>query len=123
MLDFAGSNERGIAFAHRVYTLTIEDRQQFQIAPERVFPTRNTVLPNPGHGFFIVTEASLSFLGLGIQPPTPAWGSMVADGRNFLLNAWWVSTFPGLASVILVLCINLFGEAMRDILDPKLKIE
>ncbi|MCB0250280.1 MAG: ABC transporter permease [Anaerolineae bacterium] len=74
-------------------------------------------------GFFIVTEASLSFLGLGIQPPTPAWGSMVADGRNFLLNAWWVSTFPGLAIVILVLCINLFGEAMRDILDPKLKIE
>lgn len=74
-------------------------------------------------GFFIVTEASLSFLGLGIQPPTPAWGSMVADGRNFMLNAWWVSTFPGLAIVILVLSINLFGEAMRDILDPKLKIE
>ena len=74
-------------------------------------------------GFFIVTEASLSFLGLGIQPPTPAWGSMVADGRNFLLNAWWVSTFPGLAIVLLVLSINLFGEALRDILDPRLKIE
>lgn len=74
-------------------------------------------------GFFIVTEASLSFLGLGIQPPTPAWGSMVADGRNNLLNAWWVSTFPGLAIVILVLAINLFGEALRDILDPRLKIE
>ncbi len=74
-------------------------------------------------GFFIVTEASLSFLGLGIQPPTPAWGSMVADGRNNLLNAWWVSTFPGLAILVLVLCINLFGEALRDILDPRLKIE
>ena len=74
-------------------------------------------------GFFIVTEASLSFLGLGIQPPTPAWGSMVADGRNLMLNAWWVSTFPGLAIVILVLSINLLGEALRDILDPKLKIE
>lgn len=74
-------------------------------------------------GFFIVTEASLSFLGLGIQPPTPAWGSMVADGRNLMLNAWWVSTFPGLAIVVLVLSINLFGEALRDILDPKLKIE
>jgi peptide/nickel transport system permease protein len=74
-------------------------------------------------GFFIVTEASLSFLGLGIQPPTPAWGSMVADGRNYLLNAWWVATFPGLAILILVLCINLFGEALRDILDPRLKIE
>ncbi|MCP4165117.1 MAG: ABC transporter permease [Chloroflexi bacterium] len=74
-------------------------------------------------GFMIVTEASLSFLGLGIQPPTPAWGSMVADGRNSLLNAWWVSTMPGLAIVFLVLAINLFGEGLRDILDPRLKIE
>ncbi|NUQ37479.1 MAG: ABC transporter permease [Caldilineales bacterium] len=74
-------------------------------------------------GFMIVTEASLSFLGLGIQPPTPAWGSMVADGRNTLLNAWWVSTIPGLAIVFLVLAINLFGEGLRDILDPRLKIE
>ncbi len=74
-------------------------------------------------GFMIVTEASLSFLGLGIQPPTPAWGSMVADGRNYLLNAWWVSTMPGLAIVGLVLAINLFGEGLRDILDPRLKIE
>ncbi len=74
-------------------------------------------------GFMIVTEASLSFLGLGIQPPTPAWGSMVADGRNYLLNAWWVSTMPGLAIVGLVLAINLFGEGLRDILDPRLKID
>jgi ABC-type dipeptide/oligopeptide/nickel transport system permease subunit len=74
-------------------------------------------------GFMIVTEASLSFLGLGIQPPTPAWGSMVADGRNYLLNAWWVSTVPGLAIVGLVLAINLFGEGLRDILDPRLKVE
>jgi ABC-type dipeptide/oligopeptide/nickel transport system permease subunit len=74
-------------------------------------------------GFMIVTEASLSFLGLGIQPPTPAWGSMVADGRNYLLNAWWVSTMPGLAIVGLVLAINLFGEGLRDILDPRLRIE
>ena len=74
-------------------------------------------------GFMIVTEASLSFLGLGIQPPIPAWGSMVADGRNYLLNAWWVSTMPGLAIVGLVLAINVFGEGMRDILDPRLKIE
>ncbi|MCS6826548.1 MAG: ABC transporter permease [Caldilinea sp.] len=74
-------------------------------------------------GFMIVTEASLSFLGLGIQPPTPAWGSMVADGRNHLLNAWWVSTMPGMAIVVLVLAINLFGEGLRDVLDPRLKIE
>lgn len=74
-------------------------------------------------GFFIVTEASLSFLGLGIQPPTPAWGSMVAEGRNVMLTAWWVSTLPGLAILLLVLSLNLFGEGLRDILDPRLKVE
>jgi len=74
-------------------------------------------------GFMIIMEASLSFLGLGIQPPTPAWGSMVAAGRDYLLTAWWVSTLPGIAIVILVLGINIFGEGLRDILDPRLKIE
>jgi len=74
-------------------------------------------------GFMIITEASLSFLGLGIQPPTPAWGSMVAAGRDYLLTSWWVSTMPGIALLILVLAINLFGEGLRDILDPRLKIE
>ena len=74
-------------------------------------------------GFFIVTEASLSFLGLGIQPPTPAWGSMVAEGRDVLLTAWWVSTLPGLAIVLLVLSLNVFGEGLRDILDPRLKVD
>lgn len=74
-------------------------------------------------GFMIITEASLSFLGLGIQPPTPAWGSMVSAGRDYLLTAWWVSTLPGVAIVILVLAINVFGEGLRDILDPRLKIE
>jgi peptide/nickel transport system permease protein len=74
-------------------------------------------------GFFIVMEASLSFLGLGIQPPTPAWGSMVAEGRDVILTAWWVSTIPGLAIVLLVLSLNVFGEGLRDILDPRLKVE
>jgi peptide/nickel transport system permease protein len=74
-------------------------------------------------GFFIVTEASLSFLGLGIQPPTPAWGSMVAEGRDVMLTAWWVSTLPGLTIVLLVLSLNVFGEGLRDILDPRLKVE
>jgi len=74
-------------------------------------------------GYMIIMEASLSFLGLGIQPPTPAWGSMVAAGRDYLLTAWWVSTLPGVAILILVLSINLFGEGLRDILDPRLKIE
>lgn len=74
-------------------------------------------------GHMIIMEASLSFLGLGIQPPTPAWGSMVAAGRDYLLVAWWVSTFPGIAILILVLAINVFGEGLRDILDPRLKVE
>jgi ABC-type dipeptide/oligopeptide/nickel transport system permease subunit len=74
-------------------------------------------------GYMIITEASLSFLGLGIQPPTPAWGSMVAAGRDYLLTAWWVSTLPGIAILILVLSINVFGEGLRDILDPRLKVE
>lgn len=72
-------------------------------------------------GYMIIMEASLSFLGLGIQPPTPAWGSMIAMGRDYMLNGWWLSTFPGIALLILVLCINLFGEGLRDLLDPRLK--
>ena len=74
-------------------------------------------------GYMIIMEASLSFLGLGIQPPTPAWGSMVAAGRDYLLVAWWASTLPGIAILILVLSINIFGEGLRDILDPRLRIE
>ncbi len=74
-------------------------------------------------GFFIVSEASLSFLGLGIQPPTPAWGSMVASGRDVMLTAWWVSTVPGVAILLLVLSLNIFGEGLRDILDPRLKTD
>ena len=74
-------------------------------------------------GYMIIMEASLSFLGLGVQPPAPAWGSMVAAGRDYLLTAWWVSTLPGIAILILVLSINLFGEGLRGILDPRLKIE
>ena len=69
----------------------------------------------------IIAESSLSFLGLGIQPPTPAWGSMVNDGRPYVLHAWWISTLPGLAILLLVLGINLVGEGLRDALDPRLK--
>ncbi len=67
----------------------------------------------------IILEASLSFLGLGVQPPTASWGSMVADGRGFILDAWWVSTFPGLAILLLVLAINVASQAVRDALDPR----
>jgi ABC-type dipeptide/oligopeptide/nickel transport system permease subunit len=68
----------------------------------------------------IIVEASLSFLGIGVQPPTASWGSMVADGREFLLDAWWISTFPGLAILLLVLAINIGSQGLRDAFDPRL---
>jgi peptide/nickel transport system permease protein len=70
----------------------------------------------------IVIESALSFLGLGVQPPTPTWGGMLADGRVYLSTAWWLATFPGLAILITVLGINLFGDGLRDTLDPRLKL-
>lgn len=82
-----------------------------------------TVMATLRLGYMIIMEASLSFLGLGIQPPTPAWGSMIATGRDYLLNGWWLSTFPGIFLLILVLSINLFGEGLRDLLDPRLKMK
>ncbi|QFU09090.1 Dipeptide transport system permease protein DppC [Rhodobacteraceae bacterium THAF1] len=69
----------------------------------------------------ILDAAALGFLGMGAQPPTPEWGTMLADAREFVLRAWWVVTFPGLAILITVLAINLMGDGLRDALDPKLK--
>jgi peptide/nickel transport system permease protein len=74
-----------------------------------------------GIGNTIVLEAGLSFLGLGVQPPTPSWGTLVADGRQNLIGAWWVATFPGLAIVVTVLAFNLVGDGLRDALDPRLR--
>ncbi len=70
-------------------------------------------------GRIILSEAALSFLGLGVQPPTPSWGGMIAEGRNYLQSAWWLTTFPGLAIVATVFSINLFGDWLRDMLDPR----
>ena len=69
----------------------------------------------------ILDAAALGFLGMGAQPPTPEWGTMLAEAREFILRAWWVVTFPGLAILITVLSINLMGDGLRDALDPKLK--
>jgi peptide/nickel transport system permease protein len=71
-------------------------------------------------GFVIIVEASLSFLGAGIPAPTPSWGQMVAEGRGKIASAWWLSMFPGLAITLVVLAFNLFGDWLRDRLDPKL---
>jgi dipeptide transport system permease protein len=69
----------------------------------------------------ILDAAALGFLGLGAQPPSPEWGTMLADAREFVLRAWWVVTFPGLMILIAVLAFNLLGDGLRDALDPKLK--
>jgi dipeptide transport system permease protein len=69
----------------------------------------------------ILDAAALGFLGMGAQPPTPEWGTMLADAREFILRAWWVVTIPGIAILITVLAINLIGDGLRDALDPKLK--
>jgi peptide/nickel transport system permease protein len=69
----------------------------------------------------IVSEASLSFLGVGIPPPTPTWGNMVADGRDYVVTAWWLSVWPGIALMICLLGINLLGDWLRDVLDPRMK--
>jgi len=72
-------------------------------------------------GIVILLESTLSFLGAGVPPPTPAWGSMVSDGRDRLAVAWWISTMPGLAIMLVVLSMNLFGDWLRDRLDPRLR--
>lgn len=78
------------------------------------------VLSTQGLGRAIIAAASLSFLGLGAQPPTPEWGALASGGRNYLRNAWWISTFPGLVILVAVVAINLVGDGLRDALDPRL---
>lgn len=70
----------------------------------------------------ILTEAGLSFLGFGVQPPQPTWGNILTEGRLYIFDAWWLTVFPGLAILITVLAFNLFGEGLRDALDPRLKL-
>lgn len=74
-----------------------------------------------GLGTAILSAAALSFLGLGSPPPTPEWGRMLSEGRDYLREAWWISTFPGLAIMLTVLAMNLLGDGLRDVLDPRLK--
>jgi peptide/nickel transport system permease protein len=99
--------------------------------PARVIVIRH-ILPNIvapiivaaslGMGGAILAAAALSFIGLGSQPPTPEWGRMLSEGRDYLRDAWWISTFPGVAIVITVLGVNMLGDGLRDVLDPRLRI-
>jgi peptide/nickel transport system permease protein len=68
----------------------------------------------------IIMDAALSFLGLGVQPPNPSWGRMLADGRVYISTAWWIVTFPGIVILLTVLSVNLLGDWLRDYFDPKL---
>jgi peptide/nickel transport system permease protein len=89
------------------------------------------ILPNVGNtfivlatldiGLIVILEATLSFLGLGVQPPDPSWGAMIADGRGYLDRAWWASILPGAVLMTTVLCFNQLGDALRDQLNPRLK--
>ena len=95
-----------------------------RIIVKHIFPNvANTliVLATLQVGTVILLEASLSFLGAGIPPPDPAWGVLVADGRNFIATSWWLSVIPGLAIMVTVLSMNVFGDWLRDHLDPKLR--
>lgn len=125
----------GTARIVRGEVLSLKEREFVQAAEALGYSRRRIIfrhlIPNAlgpvivaatlGIGNTIVLEAGLSFLGLGVQAPTPSWGSMLADGRNFLLDAWWLSTFPGLAIVLTVLSFNLVGDGLRDALDPRLR--
>ena len=71
---------------------------------------------------FVVAEAAISFLGFGVQPPTPAWGSMLSESRDYLYVAWWLAAFPGAALALTALGVNLLGDWLRDTLDPKLRV-
>ena len=115
--------------------LSLREREFVQAARALGFSSRRILLrhlvPNVlapvivaatlGIGNTIVLEAGLSFLGLGVSAPTPTWGNMVAEGRDNLLGAWWLATFPGLTIVLVVLAFNLVGDGLRDALDPRLR--
>jgi peptide/nickel transport system permease protein len=99
-------------------------RSDFEIMGSEILPNIVNPLVVVGTlrmGTMMVMEASLSFLGIGIPPRIPTWGSMIQDGYRFILNAWWLSTFPGLVLVALVLSVNLVGEGLREVLDPDLQ--
>jgi peptide/nickel transport system permease protein len=125
----------GTARIVRGEVLSLREREFIEAARALGFSRRRIILrhviPNAlapviitatlGIGNVIVLEAGLSFLGLGLQPPTPSWGSIVSDGRSYLLDAWWISTFSGLAIVLTVVAFNLVGDGLRDALDPRLR--
>jgi len=125
----------GYARQIRAEALSVRERDYIAMAKvsgvstPRIMVTH--VLPNLTHiivvvatlqvGYVILIESALSYLGMGIPPPTPTWGTMVSDGKDVLNIAWWISAFPGIAIAAVVLSLNLFGDWLRDKLDPRLR--
>src|SRR5206468_2782168 len=125
-------------YARLIRASTLSAREQLYVEAARALGSRDLsivtryILPNVvaplivtatlGLGTAILSAAALSFLGLGSQPPTAEWGRMLAEGRDYLREAWWISTFPGLGIMLTVLAMNLLGDGLRDVLDPRLKI-
>jgi peptide/nickel transport system permease protein len=89
------------------------------VLPNMISPV--VVLATAGIGIAILIAAGLSYLGLGAQPPTPEWGAMLSEARAYLRHAWWMATFPGLAITLVVISLNLCGDWLRDLLDPRLR--
>uniref|UniRef100_A0A7C4RQ29 ABC transporter permease n=1 Tax=Desulfatirhabdium butyrativorans TaxID=340467 RepID=A0A7C4RQ29_9BACT len=124
-------------YARIVRGSVLEECEKDYVTASRAIGARNlriifiSILPNCmgplivqttlGFASAILDAAALSFLGLGAQPPTPEWGAMIAGGRSMILRAWWVMTMPGIAILIAVLGFNLFGDGLRDALDPRLR--
>jgi peptide/nickel transport system permease protein len=116
--EFLSLREREFVMAARISGASDARIVFSHILPNALAPI--LVTATLGVGGAILTESALSFLGIGVQPPTPSWGNMLTEGKDNLAIAWWLSVFPGLAILITVLGYNLLGEGLRDVLDPRL---
>ncbi len=117
--EFLSLRKRDFVLAAKISGASDFDILFNEILPNAIAPI--LVSATLGIGGAILTESALSFLGIGVQPPTPSWGNMLTEGKDNLEIAWWLSVFPGLAILITVLGYNLLGEALRDYLDPRKK--
>ncbi|HYQ91748.1 MAG TPA: dipeptide ABC transporter permease DppC [Candidatus Competibacteraceae bacterium] len=111
--------DKDYVIASRIIGASLSRQMFINVLPNCLAPL--LVQTTLGFSAAILDAAALGFLGLGAQPPTPEWGTMLADARQFIQRAWWVVTFPGLAILLTVLAFNLLGDGLRDALDPKLK--